>query len=267
LKAIPGGARRICILNQADTPELQSIAGVMALSLLSAYQAVLITSLSPASPVGSEADLLTLPIASQAVIYAVHEPVAAVVLAAGASRRLGQPKQLLYWRGQPLLRHVAEIALRSGLDPVIVVTGAGADQVEPVLGGLPVQVVRNEAWQSGQSSSIRAGLTVLPQTSGGAVFILADQPNLPPGLIRALVDVHRREMADIAAPLIDGRRGNPVLFDRRLFADLTRLQGDTGGRELFARYPVSWVPWIDPRPLADIDTLADYQRLLAEEDA
>ena len=265
LKGIPERARPICILNQADTPELQSFAGEMAASLLGAYQSVLVTSLSPGGLAGTSSNFATPPMASRAVIYAVHEPVAGIVLAAGASRRLGQPKQLLDWKGKPLLRHIAEIALRSGLDPVIVVCGAAAAEIAPTLEGLAVQVVRNEAWQSGQSTSIRAGVNALPQAAGAAVFFLSDQPNIPPALVRALVETHQREMADIVAPLIDGQRGNPALFDRRLFDDLTRLQGDVGGRELFSRYPVSWVPWLDRRPLADIDTLADYERLLAEE--
>ena len=186
------------------------------------------------------------------------------MLAAGESSRFGQPKQLLEWQGEALVRRAARIALEGGLSPVVVVTGAHAEQVRQALAGLEVSVVENPAWQEGQAASLRAGLSKLPASAGAAVFLLADQPLVTPALVRGLLAVHCSSLSAIVAPLIDGQRGNPVLFDRVTFPDLLTLQGDQGGRVLFSRYPVAWLPWHDTGPLRDVDTPADFRALLDE---
>ena len=245
LKGIPENARRVVFLNQADSVELQSHAQGMAKALLSGFDGVGIASLV------------------QGEVFALHEKIAGIVLAGGASRRLGQPKQLLDWQGKPLVRHVAEMALAAGLSPVVVVTGAFSDAIGVALEGLPVRMVKNEAWEDGQSTSVQAGLRALPLEVGGAVFMLVDQPWVSPFLVQALIEEHARLLAPIVVPLIDQQRGNPVLFDRVTFSDFEGLRGDVGARPLFARYRPVWVPWHDPRALLDVDTLEDYQRLLA----
>jgi molybdenum cofactor cytidylyltransferase len=128
--------------------------------------------------------------------------------------------------------------------------------------GLPVQVVNNPAWQAGQSSSVKTGLRALPAQIGATVFLLADQPQIPANLLASLVEAHAVSLSPLVAPLVQGQRANPVLFDRVTFQDFHSLSGDQGGRALFARYPVHWVPWHDPAILQDIDTPEDYQRLL-----
>ncbi len=98
------------------------------------------------------------------------------------------------------------------------------------------------------------------------MFLLADQPQVTPQVIRALVETHAGGLPPIVAPLIrDERRGNPVLFDRSTFADLLRLQGESGGRSLFSKHRVEYVPWHDDRLLLDVDTPEDYRRLLADD--
>ncbi len=210
---------------------------------------------------------------NKCAVQAVHEKVAGVILAAGAAQRFGegsgqpQAKQLLPWRGEPLVRHVARSALAAGLDPVIVVTGAFYSEVQQALGGLPVHFAHNPSWPEGQSQSILAGLRfrigdrMVAESTGAAVFMLADQPQIPPTLVRLLVEQHAGFLAPIVAPLVAGRRANPVLFDRETFRELMSLSGDTGGRSLFQRYPVSWVPWLDESVLLDVDTPEDYERL------
>ena len=245
LKGIPPGARRVALLNQADTALLQSAAGRMTAGLLPSFDSVLIAAL------GSGAG----------EVFARYEQIGAVVLAAGGSRRLGSPKQLLNWRGKRLVTHVAEQALAAGCSPVVVVTGASGEAVAEALSGLPVRIVHNADWETGQSSSVKAGLAALPAGAGGAVFLLVDQPFVDAPLIRAVIDAHARSGGPITAPLVDERRGNPVLFDRDTFPDFAGLEGDVGGRPLFARYPVTWVPWHDPGPLLDIDTVSDYEAL------
>lgn len=256
LKGIPPGARRILLLNQADTSELQGAGLRIAEMCLSAYQAGIVASLRPQNA----------PTASPQV-FSVHEPVAIILMAAGESRRFGQPKQLLDWQGQPLVRHVAQIALAAGCERVRVVVGAFQEQVRAALEGLPVEIVANPAWQEGQAASVRAGISELPPETGAALFLLVDQPQVPPCLLRALIDLHARTLLPLVAPLCQGRRANPVLFDRLTFPDLLTLQGDVGGRALFASergYPVAWLPWEDERLLWDLDTEEDYRRMLED---
>jgi molybdenum cofactor cytidylyltransferase len=124
-------------------------------------------------------------------------------------------------------------------------------------------LVHNPDWQAGQSSSLQAGLRLLPPQTGGAVFFLADQPQIPISLVRSLVETHATSLQPVVAPMVDGRRANPVLFDRITFPDLMALQGDVGGRALFAKYPVEWVPWHDSAVLLDVDTPEDYKKLLS----
>jgi len=262
LKNIPSHARRVILLNQADTPKLQSAAQGMAQALIPSYDSVIIASLA------------------ENKIFAVHEPVAGIVLAAGESKRFGQPKQLLDWRGQPFVRAVAKTALEAGMSPVIVVTGSNAEQVEPAVKDLNVTTVRNEEWKSGQGSSIKSGILSLTSDStpgatlpslgarravGGAIFLLADQPQVTTSILRALIEIHAKELQPIVAPMVIDQRANPVLFDRMTFPDLMNLEGDVGGRAIFHKHRVEYLPWHDDRLLLDVDTPEMYQRLTSDE--
>jgi molybdenum cofactor cytidylyltransferase len=195
----------------------------------------------------------------------MSESVAGIILAAGASQRMGQPKPLLLWRGKPFICHVARTALDAGLAPVVIVIGAHADEVRSALADLPVEIVYNPNWAEGQSTSVRTGLQALPPETTAAIFLLADQPRIPVELVRALMARHAQTQPPIVAPMIEGKRGNPVLFDYSVFPDLMSLQGDAGGRLIFSRYPAAYVPWHDPNLLLDVDTLEDYERLLSSE--
>jgi molybdenum cofactor cytidylyltransferase len=247
LKNMPPNARRIALLNQADTPEAQSVGGRLAHELLSHFDSVIVEAL--------EHDNLQ-----------TFEPCAGIILAAGESTRFGALKQLLDWKGKPFVRQVAETALKAGLEPVVVVTGFRAADVESTLTGLPVKIIHNSEYQQGQSTSIRAGVqAVFPQGRrgvGAAVFLLADQPQIPVDVIRALVESHGQNMQAILAPLVlEDRRANPVLFDRDTFPDLMQLTGDVGGRGIFDKHRVEYLPWHDDTLLLDVDKPQDYQRL------
>lgn len=190
------------------------------------------------------------------------EPIATVILAAGAAKRFGAPKQLAMWQGESLVHHAAKVALSAGFLPVIVVLGAHATEVRAAIDDLPLHTVHNKDWRDGVSTSIRTGLMALPQNTGGVIFMLADQPGVSPELLRALVDRHQREDPSITLPMhASGRRGNPALFDRDLFGQLALLQGDTGGRALFSQHSLTYVPWVDEGVFADIDTPEDLLRL------
>ncbi|MEJ5201046.1 MAG: selenium cofactor biosynthesis protein YqeC [Anaerolineales bacterium] len=244
LKNIPPQAKRVALLNQADNHELRSLAQEIVPGLQQFYHAVLISSLGTSGEV-----------------FSVHEKTAAIILAAGASTRLGRPKALLEWQGKPLIQIIASVAIRAGLSPVIVVIGAVREPILEALKGLSVEFVINENWELGQSSSIKAGLAALPPYTGSAVFLLADQPRITIDLLLTLVRTHATTLDPIMAPFVGGRRSNPVLFDAITFCDLERLEGDIGGRAIFEKYPVTPIYWNDPRLLLDIDTEEDYKKL------
>ena len=261
LKNIPVGARRVALLNQAERPELQAGGAQLASRLVEGgYDTAVVAALEPPAWLEQYAPQVSGRISQG--IFLVRQPLAAVILAAGGSTRLGQPKQLLKWRGEALVRHAAISALQAGLQPVILVTGAFADQVQSAVTDLPLVVAYNRDWAEGQSTSLKTGLQNVNKNTGGVIFLLSDQPQTPVTLLESLMDRHGETLAPIIAPLVDGQRGNPVLFDRQTFPDLFQLQGDTGGRALFQHYPVSWLPWHDPAQLLDIDRPEDYQRLL-----
>jgi molybdenum cofactor cytidylyltransferase len=188
--------------------------------------------------------------------------VAAIVLAAGGSTRMGQPKQLLPIGGQPMVRRVTAAACATELAQVVVVVGAQADAVRQALAGLPVDVVFNGSWAEGMSTSVQAGLSALASGIQAVLIILADQPGLTPDLLNTLITHYHATRAAIVAPLYQGQRGNPVLFDRSLFGELLTARGDQGGRMLILRHErdVERVEVDDPSVLLDVDTRQDYER-------
>jgi molybdenum cofactor cytidylyltransferase len=189
-----------------------------------------------------------------------------VLLAAGASTRMGRPKQLLAFRGRTLLRGAAEGALASLCHPVVVVLGANAETIHPELHGLPLETVVNDAWAEGMGSSVRAGIAALEAVADvdSAVVMLCDQPFVTAGVIDRLVAAHARTGRPIAASEYEEALGVPALFHRSLFPALRALPGSAGARQLIARHPRSEVARV---PLAhgavDVDTPSDYGRLLA----
>ncbi|MCX6080914.1 MAG: selenium cofactor biosynthesis protein YqeC [Chloroflexi bacterium] len=249
LKNIPSQARRLVLLNQADTAELQSQANEISQLLISVFDAVVVTVLQPQP--GS--------------VLAIKEDIAALILAAGASTRYGQPKQLLDYRGKPFVRALALTALQAGLFPVNVVCGANSEAVSAVVKDLPVRIVNNPDWQAGQSTSIKAGLRDVPGKNGGAFFLMADQPQVPIELLRAMVERHSQDLPPVLAPYVFDQRANPFLFDRVTFDALLTITGDNAGRAIFSTFSPRYLNWFDRRLLLDVDTPADYQKLLAAE--
>jgi molybdenum cofactor cytidylyltransferase len=245
LKNIPSGARRILLINQVDAfPNWKAFHNQLD-SMLSAYH------------------MVAFAVLEDEMLLEVHHRTAGILLAGGGSTRFGQPKQLLDWGGKPLVRHVAEIAREAGLNPLLVVTGSKAEAVARGVDGLVLEIVHNPQWEEGQSTSVRAGVDALPDTTGAAVFLLVDQPLIAVDLIHLLRMKHAKSGADIVCPEVGGQPGNPVLFDRRLFKELSSLQGDRGGKSLFDRFPPQFVSWEDARSQLDIDSPDEYSTLLS----
>jgi molybdenum cofactor cytidylyltransferase len=189
--------------------------------------------------------------------------VAAIVLAAGDSTRMGEPKQLLPLGGKPMVWHAASAACAAGLAQVVVVIGARASAVQQALEDLPVEFIRNETWSAGMSTSLQAGLRALRPEITAVLVVLADQPTLSPGLLQALVERYEETGAPVVAPFYKGQRGNPVLFDRAVFPELLAVKGDQGGRSLFARYreKLERFETDDEGVLLDVDTRQDYDKV------
>lgn len=189
--------------------------------------------------------------------------VAAVILAAGTSRRLRRPKQTLPLRGRPLLQHVVDAAVAAGLADVVVVLGHAADKVEERI-HFPagVRTVMNERYRDGLASSLRIGLEALGDEIEAAVVLLGDQPDIPPETIRAVVDAHRGGTRPIVQTTYDGRPGHPVLVDRVMWETVRAIEGDTGAGELIADHPdrVADVEVGGDLP-SDLDTWQDYEDL------
>jgi len=193
----------------------------------------------------------------------VHESigrVAGIVLAAGSSSRIEGLKQLIPFRGKPMVVHAIDAALGAGLDPIVVVTGTKTGQMEKVLEGLPIHVVENPQPEQGQSSSIRLGMKAIRDRAEAVIFLLADMPLVSSDLVRALIRKHRQTLAAVIVPIAEGQRGNPVLFDLRTFDDLQRLEGDRGGRAIFQHYSIEHIEW-DDSIHCDVDSAEDLSKL------
>jgi molybdenum cofactor cytidylyltransferase len=190
-------------------------------------------------------------------------PVATILLAAGSSSRLGQPKQLLPFGGSTLLRHAAETALAATLGPVIVVLGAREKECRERLFGLPLTIVANPKWKEGMGSSISTGMQAVGETSHrAAIIMLCDQPAITPGVLRSLEEHQRTAGKSIVASQAGDILGPPALFTADYFPQLRLLRGRNGAKSLFQNQPdLSCLAC--PEAALDIDTeddLASLQR-------
>lgn len=260
LKGVPDRAEVRPILNKVEGPGQLEMAENVARRMLGREELQ--------APVGSTSPLqsgriqavLACQLADEDPVRAVWGRIAGVVLAAGGSSRLEQPKPLLRFRGRPLVSYAVEAALAAGLDPVTVVVGHASEEVRRALDLSTIRVVENQAWAAGQSSSVGVGLKDVERGIEGVVFFLADMPFVSADTVRRLMARHQQQLSPIVAPASGGRRGNPVLFDRSVFPGLRSLKGDTGGRVLFDRFAVDEIP-CDESELMDVDTPRDVERL------
>ncbi len=169
----------------------------------------------------------------------------ALILASGASRRLGFPKQQALIQGETLLHRTARLALEAGFAPVFVVLGSGRGALEPLVVDLPVQVVANPDWEEGMASSIRAGLPRVPSTAEGLLLLVCDQVRLEKTVLEALKAAFLAVPERPAACTYDGIAGVPAIFPAADFPRLATLQGDKGARVLLRERPISSVIWLE----------------------
>jgi molybdenum cofactor cytidylyltransferase len=208
---------------------------------------------------------------------------AAIVLAAGSSSRMGggRHKLMLPLGARPVLTHVLEATLASQARPVIVVVGYQAEQVRALLAAFgdcdDVSIVENPAYRQGMSTSLHTGVQLLlssdykknmhetATTIDSALVLLGDQPLITPQVIDALINARRRTGKRIIAPLIDGKRGNPILFAADLFPELLKVSGDEGGRSVVERHrsEMATIDVASATTIYDVDTWEAYQQVVA----
>jgi molybdenum cofactor cytidylyltransferase len=187
---------------------------------------------------------------------------ALILLAAGASTRMGRPKQLLPVGGEPLLRRVAQVALLAPVSPVIVVLGAQAAAVTASLAGLDLHIVVNEQWQDGMGTSLNAGLNALASLAPGAgrvIIALGDQADFSVAHVNRLIEAQRQTGQPIVASSYRETLMPPALFTSPYFPELSVLTGDTGARTLFKTHAAQ-VTAVPLTTHADLDSPEDYSR-------
>lgn len=188
-----------------------------------------------------------------------------ILLAAGASRRLvGQSKQLLIYEDETLVRRAAKTALASLCRPVIVVTGANREKVEAEIADLPLEIVFNEDWETGMASSICTGIEqlILTAETNAAVVMLCDQPLVDADDIDRLIAAYRTTGAPLVAAKYNGTHGVPAIFGKLLYPSLLGLTGLQGAKNIILDHSADLAEIPVPAAAFDIDTLADYQRLV-----
>ena len=192
---------------------------------------------------------------------------AAVVLAAGMSSRMGRPKMTLPWGDTTVIGQVIRTIKAAGIDPIIVVTGAASGAVTEALLGFEIQFVDNPAYQTGEMlSSIQAGLAALTPGIQAAMIFLGDQPQVQPGVIRAICEDYASSQKEVVIPSYQRRRGHPLLIDRALWPAILALQHPATLRDFINSHPhrIAYTPVQTDSILHDLDTPEDYRAARSE---
>lgn len=183
-----------------------------------------------------------------------------LLLAAGGSRRLGSPKQLLEFEGKTLIRRAAEALIDAGCDPAVVILGAEVERSRTEIADLPVEVIDNAEWETGMSSSIRVGVSQIASREIDAVLVtLCDQPHVTGEKLLPFIDKFLSIGSPIVAAEYNGVRGVPALFAREMFDQLLKLEGDNGARDLIRRGRSVAIDL--PEAEVDIDTVDTAENL------
>jgi molybdenum cofactor cytidylyltransferase len=187
-----------------------------------------------------------------------------IILAAGASTRMGDPKQLLLFQGRSLLRSMAEAAVASRCHPIVVVLGSQADRIKLEVHSLDLHSVANLEWAKGMGTSIAVGLTaltVIKSDLDAVVIAMSDQPFVGSDLLNRLVESYQATQSPIVASAYANTLGVPALFDRSFFTALMTIDKDVGARDLIKRHAEKVVQVSFPQGAIDVDTPAQYQQL------
>ena len=193
--------------------------------------------------------------------------ISAIILAAGQSKRMGQPKMLLPWRDGTVLTHVLSVFREAGAEDIVVVTGGARDQVEELVAGFGVRTVFNEAFQMGEMlSSIQCGIRALTRQTQAVLIGLGDQPQVQAGSVRRVCEAFLETRSDLVVPSYRMRRGHPWLAARPLWDELLRMEPPASPRDFLNAHSadIRYVNVDDPNILADLDTPEEYRRWQAK---
>jgi CTP:molybdopterin cytidylyltransferase MocA len=185
----------------------------------------------------------------------------AMVLAAGGSRRLAYPKQLIEVEGQSLIRRCVDMANVPCGKQVIVVLGAAQQAIEPMLTGADAKTVFNPDWRTGLSTSLRAGVRALPTAASGVLLVLVDQALLQSDSLTRLATAWRQQPGRIVTARYGGSLGPPAIFPKRFFPDLLKLRGDRGAKQFLRVHAKALIDVAMPEAEFDLDTEADLDQL------
>lgn len=195
-------------------------------------------------------------------IYEVQRSIGAVILAAGMSRRMGQPKVMLPWENdKTIIEHIIEQLLLARVDHIIVVTGHRAAEVGALAQRFGVEAVFNSEYATGEMlSSLKAGLRAMPPQVSAAMIVLGDQPRIQPRIVQQVMTAYAEGAGDIVAPSFQMKRGHPILIDRRYWRDILALPHGAAPRDVINRYQerIAYVPVETDSVLRDVDTPQDY---------
>ena len=191
--------------------------------------------------------------------------ISAIILAAGCSKRLGKPKQLLSIGKATILEQTVDNIINSKVNEVIVVLGHRAEEMVSRIASMPITIAVNSAHHQGMSTSILAGLSLISDKAQGVMISLADQPLVDSQTIDCLVEAFGTHNKDIIVPVYQGRRGNPVIFGIRYKKELLGLKGDIGGREIIGQHSddVLEIAVNCEGVVIDIDTVEDYKEIIS----
>lgn len=197
----------------------------------------------------------------------MNNKIAVVILAAGKGSRFKSNtyKLLAQIDNKPIVRLTVEKGIAANFNPIIVVTGSQAEEIEKALKDMSITIEHNPNWENGQSTSLKAGMKAVPADAFAVCIMLADQPMVSIKTLEALKRIQLSNPDKLIAPEYHGKRGNPVLIPSAFFQELIESSsGDEGGRALFKTKEVILVPVTDPAVIRDIDTMEDYNELLKE---
>jgi molybdenum cofactor cytidylyltransferase len=194
-------------------------------------------------------------------LKANNNQITAILLAAGESRRLGVPKQLLKFKNELLINYILNQIKKAGLSKIKVVLGSRSEVIKQQICITDLEIAVNQDWEEGISSSIRCGLYKISAETSAVIFFVVDQPYLDSNLIEKVVEKSCISNKMIIAARVAGYISHPVLFRREIFPKLLETRGDVGGKSVFKDEIMGFVDWHDEKLLLDIDTLEDYEKI------
>jgi molybdenum cofactor cytidylyltransferase len=253
LNGVPVGMRRIALIDQVDSPYSFEVAQELARSCLSSYQSVVLVNFDQCSQKYKQ----------QSPVAAIYEPVAAIILAAGLSRRMKQPKLALPWGDTTVIGQIVQQILESGIKEILVVSGGAHQEIIEALVGKPVRIIFNPDFAASEMlDSIKLGLRNVSHFAQAALIVLGDQPQLQVRTIKYLTNAYAIHRPSLVVPSFKNHRGHPWLVDRRLWPSILAVEPLNTLRSFLNenRSEICYIDSPDDTILRDLDTPADYER-------